>query len=83
MACTTRAAAGPTGRGAALGELERRIHLEALAIAFPLATVLLLTLGLLDLAITLPGEDWSYRHVWYWLPILYAAGLTIAKRRYQ
>ena len=66
-----------------LDELDRRIHFEALAIAFPLATVLLLVLGLLDLAITLPRDDWSYRHVWYWLPVFYAVGLAISRRRYR
>lgn len=65
-----------------LDELQRRIHLEALAIAFPLAFLLLLTLGLLELTINLPAKDWSYRHVWAMLPLLYFAGLALAKRRY-
>ena len=29
-----------------------------------------MTLGLLQLAIDLPPEDWSYRHVWAYLPLL-------------
>ena len=66
-----------------LDELDRRIHLEALAIAFPLSTVLLLVLGLLEVAITLPRDDWSYRHVWYSLPLFYAVGLAVSRRRYQ
>ena len=66
-----------------LDELGRRIHLEALAIAFPLATVLLMVLGLLQLAVALPEQDWSFRHVWYWLPVFYFAGLAIAARRYR
>jgi len=65
-----------------LDELQRRIHLEALAVAFPLTFLLLLTLGLLELTITLPAEDWSYRHVWAMLPLLYFVGLALAKRRY-
>jgi hypothetical protein len=65
-----------------LDELERRIHLEALALAFPLTFVLLMTLGLLELTINLPAEDWSYRHVWAMLPILYLLGLITARRRY-
>jgi hypothetical protein len=66
-----------------LDELQRRVHLEALAIAFPLAILLLWTLGLLQLAIDLPAGDWSYRHVWVYLPLFYFIGLAIAWRRYQ
>jgi hypothetical protein len=65
-----------------LDELERRIQLEALATAFVLAVLLLMTLGLMELAITLNRDDWSYRHVWAMLPMLYFAGLTFARRRY-
>ena len=66
-----------------LDELQRRVHLEALAIAFPLAILLLWTLGLLQLAIELPAEDWSYRHIWVYLPLFYFVGLAIAWRRYR
>jgi hypothetical protein len=65
-----------------LDELEQRIQLEALAIAFILAVLLLMTLGLMELAVTLNRNDWSYRHVWAMLPMLYFAGLTFARRRY-
>lgn len=64
-------------------ELQRRVHLEALAIAYPLAILLLMTLGLLELAIGLNPNDWSYRHVWIYLPIFYFVGLVIAWRRYK
>jgi hypothetical protein len=66
-----------------MDELHRRVHLEALAVAFPLAILLLMTLGLLQLAIELPEEDWSYRHVWAFLPGFYFLGLVIAWRRYK
>ena len=66
-----------------LDELERRIQLEALAVAFPLTFLLLLTLGLLELAIKLKPEDWSYRHLWPFMFVFYLAGLTLARRRYQ
>ncbi|HMP03542.1 MAG TPA: hypothetical protein PKD86_08900 [Gemmatales bacterium] len=66
-----------------LDELERRIHLEALAFAYPLAILLLWTLGLLQLVVQLPPEDWSYRHVWVYLPLFYFFGLALAWRRYQ
>lgn len=65
-----------------MDELERRINLEALAIAFPLALLMLMTLGLLELAIPLNPDDWSYHHVWYFLPIFYFAGMAIARKRY-
>ena len=64
-----------------MDELERRIELEALAIAFPLAVIFLMTLGLLDVAID--PDDWSPRNVWVMMPLLYYIGLWRAKRRYQ
>lgn len=66
-----------------MDELERRIQLEAVALAFPLALLMLMTLGLLELAVSLSPDDWSYRHVWAFLPIFYLLGLTLARRRYQ
>jgi hypothetical protein len=66
-----------------MDELHRRIQLEALAIAFPLAILFFMMLGLLELAIPLSSEDWSYRHTWSYLPLFYFIGLAIASRRYQ
>lgn len=66
-----------------MDELHRRVQLEALGIAFPLSILLLMVLGLLELAIELPEEDWSYRHVWIFLPIFYFVGLMITWRRYR
>ncbi|HWI17184.1 MAG TPA: hypothetical protein VNT81_05530 [Vicinamibacterales bacterium] len=66
-----------------MDELQRRIELEALALAFPLAVVLLMTLGLLDVAIGLSEEDFSIRHVWAMMPVLYYFSLWRAKRRYE
>jgi hypothetical protein len=65
-----------------LDELQRRIHLEALAIAYPLLLTLLMLLGLLELAIPLNKDDWSYRHVWQMQGIIYLIGLMVAYRRY-
>ena len=64
-------------------ELQRRVHLEALAIAYPLAILMLMTLGLMELAIGLNRDDWSYRHVWIYLPIFYFFGFFVAWRRYK
>lgn len=66
----------------AADELERRIQLEALAIAFPLALVLITTLGLAQRAVALNFQDWSYNHVWPMLGVFYLAGVTIARKRY-
>lgn len=66
-----------------MDELERRIQLEALAVAFPLTFLLLMTLGSLQLAINLKPEDWSYRHLWPFMLIFYLIGLMLAKRRYE
>lgn len=64
-------------------EFERRIHLEALAVAFPLTLLLLTTLALLQRSVELSFEDWSYAHLWIYLPIFYLGGLTLARRRYS
>lgn len=63
-------------------ELERRIQLEALAVAFPLGLLLLTTLALAERAIELNFQDWSYNHVWPYFVIFYLLGLFIARRRY-
>ena len=66
-----------------MDELERRIQLEALAVAFPLTFLLIMTLGLLELAVRLKPEDWSYRHIWPFMFLFYLVGLIVAKRRYE
>ncbi len=66
-----------------LDELQRRIQLEALAIAYPLAILLLAVLGLLQPLVRLSPDDWSYRHAWPFLTLFYFVGLTIAGRRYR
>jgi hypothetical protein len=66
-----------------MDELERRIELEALGFAFPAALVLLMALGLLDIAITLNPDDFSLRQLWFMLPLMYYVGLWRAKRRYM
>ena len=66
-----------------MDELHRQVQLEALGIAFPLAMLFFMLLGLLELAIPLSPEDWSYRHTWSYLPLFYFIGLAIAWRRYR
>lgn len=67
----------------AMDELERRIQLEALAVAFPLSLVLLMTLALLEVAQPLDPRNWSYRHLWPFPILFYTIGLALARRRYQ
>jgi hypothetical protein len=64
-------------------ELERRIHLEALVVAFPLSVLLLMVLGLLELAIDLNPANWSYRHLWPMMVMFWAAGQAVARGRYS
>jgi hypothetical protein len=66
-----------------MDELQRRIELEALGFAFPAAVVFFATLGLLDVAVALNPDDFSPRHTWLIMPMLYYVGLWRAKRRYE
>ena len=64
-------------------ELERKIHLEAVSIAFALATLLLTTLALMQRAVNLRFEDWSYAHVWVYLPIFYLLSFLVVQKKYS
>jgi hypothetical protein len=64
-------------------ELFRRIHLEALAFAFPAVLTLLMVLGLFELGTGLKAEDWSYRHVWPMAVLAYYGGWALAMRKYK
>ena len=66
----------------AADELERRIQLEALAMAFPLGLLVLTSLGLAQRAVALNMQDWSYNHVWPVFAVLYFLGVAVARRRY-
>lgn len=66
-----------------LDELHRRVHLEALALAFPIATLFLMTLGLIERAGALSSKYWSYGDVWYYLPLFYLIAVAISWRRYR
>jgi hypothetical protein len=66
-----------------LDELQRRVHFEALAFAFPLAMLLLMTLGLMERGHLLSAKHWSYGDVWFYLPLFYLIGIAISWRRYR
>lgn len=64
-------------------ELHRRVHQEALALAFPLTILLFMVLSLLTQAAVVSTSDWTYQNIWYFMPLLYAIGLAVAWRRYR
>ncbi len=66
-----------------MDELQKRIQLEALAVAYPVGLVFLMTLGLMQRAVELKFEDWSYGHIVPYFVIFYIAGIALAVRRYQ
>ena len=65
-----------------MDEVQIKIQMEAIVIAFSLGLMLLMTLGLLDLFITL-NKDWSYRHIVPLFATFYFTGLYISKRKYH
>ena len=68
---------------ASMDEVQVRVQMEAVVIAFSLALLSLMTLGLLDLVITLKKEDWGYRHLFPYFTLFYFIGLLISKRKYD
>ena len=68
---------------ASMDEMQIRVQMEAVVIAFSLVLLTLMTLGLLDLVITLKKEDWGYRHLFPYFAIFYFIGLIISKRKYD
>ncbi len=68
---------------ASMDEVQIRIQMEAAVIAFSLGLLTLMTLGLLDLVITIKKEDWGYRHLVPYFAIFYFIGVIISKRKYD
>ena len=68
---------------ASMDEVEIRIQMEAAVIAFSLGLLMLMTLGLLDLVVTLSRENWGFRHLIPYFVIFYFIGLFISKRKYN
>ncbi len=66
-----------------MDEVEIRIQLEAAVWAFALGLLMLMTLGLLDLVVSLKKEDWGYRHLIPYFFIFYFFGLVISRRKYN
>jgi hypothetical protein len=66
-----------------MDELGRRIQLEGLAFAFPIALLVVLTAGLLDLAGFHGEQDWDLPRLWPFLLMPYWGGIALAHRRYS
>jgi hypothetical protein len=64
-------------------ELQQRVQLEALAVAYPTAILLVFGFGLLERAgVVVPGFE-NMRDVWPLTVLPYFIGLWIARRRYR
>ena len=66
-----------------MDELGRRIQLEGLTIAFPIALLIVFTAGLLDLAGFHGKGDWDLPRLWPLMLLPYWGGIAIANRRYS
>jgi len=65
-----------------MDELARRIQLEGLAFAFPIALLIVFTAGLLDLAGFHGKHDWDLPRLWPLMLLPYWGGIALAQRRY-
>lgn len=66
-----------------MDEVQIKIQMEAVVIAFSLGLLLLMILGLVDLITILNKDDWSYRHLFPIFIVFYFIGLFISKRKYN
>ena len=66
-----------------MDEVQVKIQMEAVVIAFSLGLLLLMTLGLLELRIQLNKDDWSYRHLFPMFIAFYFIGLLISRNKYN
>lgn len=66
-----------------MDEVQIKIQMEAVVVAFTLALFTIMTLGLIDLAVELQPEDWSYRFLVPLFVAYYFIGLFISKRKYH
>ncbi len=66
-----------------LDEVQIRVQLEAVVVAFSLMIMLMMTLGVVGLSVELNMENWGHRHLVPYFFLTYAIGLFIAHRRYS
>jgi uncharacterized membrane protein len=68
---------------ASMDEVQIRVQMEAVVIAFCLGILTLMTLGLLDFVVTIKKEDWGHRHLVPYFFLFYFIGLLVSKRKYE
>ena len=66
-----------------MDEVQIKVQMEAVVIAFSLGLTLLMTLGLIEIFIELNKDDWSLRHIIPLFIAFYFLGLFISKRKYN
>jgi hypothetical protein len=66
-----------------MDELARRIQLEGLVFAFPIALLIVFTAGLLDLAGFHGEQNWDLPRLWPLMLLPYWGGIALAHRRYS
>ncbi len=66
-----------------MDEVQVRIHLEAVVIAFALSLLLFMTLGLADLFLPINKEKFTYLHIFPLLFFFYFFGLFISRSKYR
>jgi len=65
-----------------MDELARRIQLEGLVFAFPIALLVVFTAGLLHLAGFHGEQNWDLPRMWPFLLLPYCGGIALAHKRY-
>lgn len=63
-----------------MDELHRKVNLEALAVSYPIAILMIMVMGLVDLAIGIPVAH--FHKAWVFLMLLYFTALWVAWRKY-
>lgn len=63
-----------------MDELHRKVNLEALAVSYPIAILMIMVMGLVDLAIGIRVEH--FHKAWVFLMLLYFTALWLAWRKY-
>lgn len=69
----------------AMDELQRRIHLEAMAIQFAATALLVMGCGMLVRFGVLPNVSFGSAYPWLWIAmfLFWVAGITAVRRKYE
>lgn len=66
-----------------MDEVQIKIQMEAIVVAFSLGLLLLMTLGLLDLVIDLNWNDWGHRYLFPYFILFYFIGFFVSRNKYN